>query len=477
MHYEKNELKNMLSGFIQSYAQRDTDMAFPDWLADRLHQELPEMEPEASKQIVDDIIGAVASYDQTLHDLNQAIETGQSKEEWLSEQLEKVYDGMPIDATGDSLLRMEAELVSSNMQLIGETDETVTEGLLSLVKSEPVEWDEFSVNAEINSSFTEKLCDILGVNYSKNEAGQIDLGEISKRNEHLKCLKRYTADDAILAALDRVAFTQEELKYLLNKGITDVYLCGEEFTIPEGFEEIPYKCINDPAIRFAKVDRLEKAAEQGDPKAQLELYQFKAIKLDDVAAQVRLGDRYYKGEDIEQDYEEAVTWFRKAAEQGLAEAQMKLGQCYYNGDGIPQDYKEAVKWYMLAAEQEDADAQNDLGSCYYYGKGVLKNYDEAVKWYKKAAKQGHAEGQFQLGECCREGIGTGQDHNEAVRWYRKAAEQGYAPAQNALGVCYNTGLGVEQDCEAAIKWYKKAEEAYLLGQNERDRHTPERWAN
>ena len=28
---------------------------------------------------------------------------------------------------------------------------------------------------------------------------------------------------------------------------------------------------------------------------------------------------------------------------------------YYNGEGVPQDYKEAVKWYTKAAEQGLAD--------------------------------------------------------------------------------------------------------------------------
>jgi len=30
---------------------------------------------------------------------------------------------------------------------------------------------------------------------------------------------------------------------------------------------------------------------------------------------------------------------------------------YEKGEGIPQDYQEAIKWYRLAAEQGNADAQ------------------------------------------------------------------------------------------------------------------------
>ncbi len=41
-------------------------------------------------------------------------------------------------------------------------------------------------------------------------------------------------------------------------------------------------------------------------------------------------------------------------------AQVKLGEMYYKGHGVPQDYNEAVKWLRLAAEQGDAQAQELL---------------------------------------------------------------------------------------------------------------------
>ena len=34
------------------------------------------------------------------------------------------------------------------------------------------------------------------------------------------------------------------------------------------------------------------------------------------------------------------------------------------GEGVEQDYAEAVKWYRLAAEQGNADAQYNLGYAY-----------------------------------------------------------------------------------------------------------------
>ncbi len=156
------------------------------------------------------------------------------------------------------------------------------------------------------------------------------------------------------------------------------------------------------------------------------------------------------------NYTEAAKWYRKAAEQGLAEAQFNLGVCYKKGEGVPQSYSEAVKWYRKAAEQGLAEAQYNLGVCYKKGEGVPQSYSEAVKWYRKAAEQGLAEAQFNLGLCYENGDGVTQSDAEAMNWYRKAAEQGLADAQFFLGLCYENGDGVTQSDAEAMKWYRKA---------------------
>ena len=69
---------------------------------------------------------------------------------------------------------------------------------------------------------------------------------------------------------------------------------------------------------------------------------------------------YANGSGVEQDYDEALRWYRLAAEQRHAEAQLNLGVMYANGSGVEQDYDEAARWWRLAAEQGHADAQNYL---------------------------------------------------------------------------------------------------------------------
>lgn len=47
-----------------------------------------------------------------------------------------------------------------------------------------------------------------------------------------------------------------------------------------------------------------------------------------------------------------------AASLGLVDAQFNLGLMYYKGQGVPQDYEEALRWFKEAAEQGDAQALN-----------------------------------------------------------------------------------------------------------------------
>ena len=55
-----------------------------------------------------------------------------------------------------------------------------------------------------------------------------------------------------------------------------------------------------------------------------------------------------EGECTPKDPEQAVLWFRKAAEQGLARSQTTLAMLYEEGRGAPQDLDEARTWYRPA---------------------------------------------------------------------------------------------------------------------------------
>jgi TPR repeat protein len=69
----------------------------------------------------------------------------------------------------------------------------------------------------------------------------------------------------------------------------------------------------------------------------------------DPLPQYYLGVMYMKGQGVEQNYEEAGKWLRKAAENRLPQAQYKLANLYTEGKGVPKDFESAYIWYSVAA--------------------------------------------------------------------------------------------------------------------------------
>lgn len=93
------------------------------------------------------------------------------------------------------------------------------------------------------------------------------------------------------------------------------------------------------------------------------------------------------------------------AEDNMVDGNNKAEACchtaedyYYGRNGNTQDYEEAVKWYRKAAEQGHAYAQYSLGWCYEHGEGVEESMDDAFNWYNEAAIQGYEDATMRLVE-------------------------------------------------------------------------------
>jgi TPR repeat protein len=79
-----------------------------------------------------------------------------------------------------------------------------------------------------------------------------------------------------------------------------------------------------------------------------------------------------------------VSGMKKIAEQKDFQGALYsylVGDCYYEGKGVIQDYKEAVKWLLRSAEMGNPVAQIDLGRCYFNGQGIKKDKVEAYAWF------------------------------------------------------------------------------------------------
>ncbi len=182
----------------------------------------------------------------------------------------------------------------------------------------------------------------------------------------------------------------------------------------------------------------------------------KAADQGNAAARTNIGWLYHNGWGVKQDYAEAMSWYRKAANQGSADAQNDVGWLYQNGLGVKQDYVEAMTWYRKAADQGHTRAQTSIGWLYQNGWGVKQDYAEAMTWYLQAANQGNAGAQDDIGWLYEKGLGVTQDYAVAMAWYYRAADQGDAAAQNSIGWLYRNGLGDKQDYGKAVTWFRKA---------------------
>lgn len=197
-----------------------------------------------------------------------------------------------------------------------------------------------------------------------------------------------------------------------------------------------------PILPVSDVEKARARAEAGDVDAMRELGRYHDPDLN-------------KSDAANQD--EAVKWYRKAAEKGDARAAFNLGACYRWGTtGLARDPAKALEFLRVAAEQGHPTAIYMVGSYLEDGVEVEANLAEAVKCYRKAAEAGLASANWRLGLAHRDGaLGIAKNEEEAVRLLRLAAEQGAPEAQYALARMYGEGNGgVPRDEQRALELYR-----------------------
>lgn len=99
--------------------------------------------------------------------------------------------------------------------------------------------------------------------------------------------------------------------------------------------------------------------------------------------------------------------------------QFEIAQAYRTGNGLPKDFEKAIFWYWKAAEQDNKHAQFYLGDAYTTGQGVKTDFAEAERWFRKAALNGEVVSQLTLGNMYyRARFGAKTNFDEAAKWYR-----------------------------------------------------------
>jgi len=91
------------------------------------------------------------------------------------------------------------------------------------------------------------------------------------------------------------------------------------------------------------------------------------------------------------DFETALSEWRPAAQEGLAEAQFNLALLYYHGKGVALDLEQAHQWYLRAAEQDFLRAQYRVAEMYEKGEGVRKDLIQAYFWFRVAGAEKYSD--------------------------------------------------------------------------------------
>jgi len=176
------------------------------------------------------------------------------------------------------------------------------------------------------------------------------------------------------------------------------------------------------------------------------------------------------------NYQDALRWLTKAAEQGVPSAQRTLGSLYLEGKGVPQDLGKGKGLVLTAAEAGDLDGIFHMGWHHEQGRDGTVDLVEAMNWFRRwifshnlfsvgpdrylwgydidgekvtkipalnaermlrAAKTGDPKAQYRLGQHLAYEEG---DNRTAAEWFLKAAEKDYAPAQYELAYLCEMGL-------------------------------------
>jgi TonB family protein len=110
-----------------------------------------------------------------------------------------------------------------------------------------------------------------------------------------------------------------------------------------------------PGMRDGRPVRVEQSVEvsfrllsHSDPKLSAKAYLAEARK-GNADAQYGLGVAAYD----ERKFDEARTWFEKAAAQGLCQAEYRLGTLYEKGEGVAQDQDRARQWFEKSVAHTD----------------------------------------------------------------------------------------------------------------------------
>ncbi len=161
----------------------------------------------------------------------------------------------------------------------------------------------------------------------------------------------------------------------------------------------------------------------------------------DIRALLEQPDIFSKAEICDAEYQKAMGLLEKPTQETMHRAYDLMGNLASQFDYVPaimwmgdfaenvmQDLQQAVYWYKKAADLGDGNGARCYADMLMTGNGIARDTQLAMHYYADAADKGVPEAAFVLGEYFRHS----GDRDNALKAYRQAAEGGYDPARTRI---------------------------------------------
>lgn len=222
----------------------------------------------------------------------------------------------------------------------------------------------------------------------------------------------------------------------------------------------------------AALTELHPAAQRGDAQAMLYLawmfldglgapkdaprafqWALKSAEAGNARAMNQVGRQYVLGQGVEADPVKAYLYFRQGADAGEMRAMHNLANGYANGaGGLPVDLTLAFTWYRRAADLGLALSHGPVSDAYRQGRGVEKNDRLALTYLERGVAAGDGYSLWRMGTAVQAGaLGLVQDKPRAVSLFTQAANAGYAEGLTTLGDI----AAADGQAETALEYYRK----------------------
>ena len=182
-----------------------------------------------------------------------------------------------------------------------------------------------------------------------------------------------------------------------------------------------------------------------------------------IFAAAHIGIMYHYGEGCKQDDQKAFECFEKGYKAGCPLATAWYSECYRMGYGVAKDKEYASKLFKTnevalkeLCNAEDTAALYFLGFNLIMGIGCEVDDAEGVRLLETAVFKGDNRSAVQLAECYINGWGVSVDEHKGIELLMKHPVPESKKYHFLLGRCYYYGAGVEKDYAKAFASFEKS---------------------